>query len=109
VQASALNKEILVLLRSYNDILAQNRANIPNDLQPIIEKVDIGSQSSARHSYNDNHSGEGRGNDGDPDVLSTMTPLIIILSTGTPILALAGSATTVPERSEWEGIALSTE
>jgi len=95
-QASALNSEILILLRDYNEILAQNVGSIPSDIQPVVEKTDTPSQPSANTGNDDDYSSgsEDSSNDGDPAILPTMTP-IIILSTSTLTSLPASSPTSL--------------
>jgi len=95
VHASALNSEILVLLQDYNEILAQSLVSIPSDIQPVVERVDTPSQPSASNGSDDdnNSSGEDSSNDSGPVILPTMTPIILVLSTGTSTSSPASSPT----------------
>jgi len=101
-QASALNSEILVLLRDYSEILAQNIISIPSDLRPVVERVDIPSQPSVSNGNDDDNSsrGEDSSNDSDPALLPTMTPIIIILPTSAPTSSPVSSPTSFGSAGE---------
>lgn len=92
-QASALKREILVLLRSYREILAQNLVSIPSDIQPVIENANVASPSPASNSDDDNHGGSGVLPTIAPISSPTSTAIIIILPTSTPTSAPASSST----------------
>jgi hypothetical protein len=82
-RGAVLYREILVVLRTYTALLSSHLGNIPGDIQPIVEKVESASQPPIPSRY------KGTVSLGVPTSLPTMTPILIILATGTPASPLS--------------------
>jgi hypothetical protein len=97
-QAAVLNSEILFLLGAYNDVLSRNLVSIPRNFQPTVEQSESGAPSPVAAGNGDNGQGsrEDDGNDRNPAVLPTMTPMLIILATSTPISSPTNIPTSAP-------------
>jgi hypothetical protein len=82
-RGSALSSEVLVVLREYSLLLRQNIVNIPGDLKPVVERFEVDSQPSS------NGRNDVDVSPGVPTPLPTMTPILLIFSTSTPVSPVA--------------------
>jgi hypothetical protein len=80
---SALHGEILVVIQGYSVLLAQHLGDIPGSIRPVVEKAEIVPEPLISGSH------LGTVNPGLPTPLPTMTPILLILSTRTPVSSLA--------------------